>query len=90
MNQAHRERRIVVGITGASGAAYARRLVECLHDAGVTVHLVASPHGKRLFSDELGITETSAATLLGRDSDRIVNRPRLKPRGFPPVPRMRP
>ena len=50
-------KQIVVGITGASGAAYAIRLVQCLCDADVDVHLVASPNGKRLLDDELGIKE---------------------------------
>ena len=48
-----RSGRIVVGVTGASGAVYARRLIECLCQAGVEVHLVLSPHGQRLLHDEL-------------------------------------
>jgi 4-hydroxy-3-polyprenylbenzoate decarboxylase len=75
MTQTTCDKRIVVGITGASGAAYARRLVECFHEAGVTVHLVASPNGKRLLSEELGITELSAAAFIGRSSERIIVHP---------------
>lgn len=66
---------VIVGITGASGAAYARRLLECLCDGGATVHLVVSPNGKRLLLDELGVTEVSAAALVGRDCERIVIHP---------------
>lgn len=55
--------RIVVGITGASGAEYARRLIECLIFAGVEVHLVVSPNGRRLLADELDIHEVSVPGL---------------------------
>lgn len=58
-------KQIVVGVSGASGVQYARRLIECLCDAGVDVHLVVTPNGRRLFRDELGITEVSPQTLLG-------------------------
>lgn len=47
--------RIVVGITGASGAAYARRAIQFMVAAGVEVHLVVSPLGQRLLHDELGM-----------------------------------
>ena len=49
------QRRIVVGITGASGAAYAVRVVELLAAAEVEVHLACSDLGKRLLIEELGI-----------------------------------
>lgn len=48
-------RRIVVGISGASGAAYASRLIELLLKANIQVHLVVSPLGQRLLHDELGM-----------------------------------
>lgn len=67
-------RQVVVGITGASGAAYARRLIERLCDAEVNVHLVVSPNGKRLLSDELGVTDLTAA-LAGRDTSRLTHHP---------------
>jgi 4-hydroxy-3-polyprenylbenzoate decarboxylase len=60
-------RRIVVGVTGASGAVYARRLIRCLCEAGVEVHLIVTPNGRRLFADELGISEVSRETLLGNE-----------------------
>lgn len=46
---------IVVGITGASGAAYSLRVIELLVTADVEVHLAVTPLGKRLLFDELGI-----------------------------------
>ncbi len=71
MNDPRSTKRIVVGVTGASGAAYARRLIECLCDLEVDVHLVVSTHGQRLLHDELGITTVSAPALLGRECDRL-------------------
>lgn len=70
-----RPKRIVIGVTGASGAAYARRLVQCLIDGGVEVHLTLSPWGKRLFHDELDISTITAETLTGRPSDALVMHP---------------
>ncbi|MFQ5463767.1 MAG: UbiX family flavin prenyltransferase [Phycisphaerae bacterium] len=67
--------RIVVGVTGASGAAYARRLVECLIQADTTVHLVVSEFGKRLLVEELSLGETSARAWLGFDTDRLIIHP---------------
>jgi 4-hydroxy-3-polyprenylbenzoate decarboxylase len=46
---------IVTAITGASGAFYAQRFVQGLVQAGVNVHLVVSPLGRRLLRDELGM-----------------------------------
>ena len=62
---------IVVGITGASGAAYARRVVQCLDAGGVAVHLVISPYGRQLLAEELDIASPSAETLLGRPSPHL-------------------
>lgn len=65
-------KRIVVGITGASGAVYARRLLECLAEAEADTHLVVSPHGRRLIADELGISQPSAAALVGESLARAI------------------
>jgi 4-hydroxy-3-polyprenylbenzoate decarboxylase len=46
---------IVLGITGASGAVYALRLLEVLRAAGRDVHLSISPSGRDVFKEELGI-----------------------------------
>lgn len=66
---------IVVGITGASGAAYAVRLLDCLTHAHVTVHLIVTPNGRRLLHDELDIEDISAEALLGRPCERLVIHP---------------
>lgn len=56
---------IVTAITGASGAAYAQRFVQGLVAAGVHVHLVVSPLGRRLLHDELGMHTLDIAELVG-------------------------
>jgi len=57
--------KVVVGITGASGAAYAVRLLECLTAAGTQVHLVVSPHGRQLLAEELDLKDLSPPALVG-------------------------
>lgn len=47
-------RRIIVAVTGASGALYAVRTLAALLDQGCHVDLVASDYGRRLLRDELG------------------------------------
>jgi 4-hydroxy-3-polyprenylbenzoate decarboxylase len=46
---------IVLGITGASGAVYAVRLLEVLRAAGRNVHLSISPSGRDVIRQELGL-----------------------------------
>jgi 4-hydroxy-3-polyprenylbenzoate decarboxylase len=46
---------LVVGITGASGAAYAVRLLEVLLEAGREVHLAISPSGQAVIETELDL-----------------------------------
>jgi flavin prenyltransferase len=57
-------RRFVVGISGASGAAYALRLLEQLLAAGHEVHLVVSEYGRRLLADEAGIRKLTTEELV--------------------------
>ncbi len=64
-------KQIVMAITGASGAPYARRLVECLANADAHVHLVISPHGRELLGQELGIRRPTAEALAGRAAANI-------------------
>ena len=56
--------RIVVGITGASGAAYAQRVLSLLAAAECEVHLIISKLGRRLISDELGISGSDIDALI--------------------------
>ncbi len=53
------DKRIVVGITGASGAIYGRRLLQCLVETVQQVDLVVTPHGMQLLKDELQVSELS-------------------------------
>jgi 4-hydroxy-3-polyprenylbenzoate decarboxylase len=48
-------RRFVVGITGASGAVYAVRLLEVLVAAGYDIHLSVSPSGQAVIQQELDL-----------------------------------
>ena len=66
------EERIIVGITGASGAIYAVRTVRALLLAGREVDLVVSTFGARLLRDEAGLDldEESIAEYLARTEGR--------------------
>ncbi len=64
-NPTPRPRRLVIGITGASGAPYARRLIELLVQARIETHLVVTPLGQRLLHDELGMEGIDLAALAG-------------------------
>jgi flavin prenyltransferase len=56
-------RRIVVGITGASGAIYGVRLLERLKACGAQTHLVASPAGVLNVHHELGLDRKALEAL---------------------------
>ena len=45
---------VVLGVTGASGAIYSRRLLHVLLSANCNVHLSVSSSGKAVFEQELG------------------------------------
>jgi 4-hydroxy-3-polyprenylbenzoate decarboxylase len=57
--------RIVVGISGASGAAYGVRALDALQELGIESHLVISRAAALTLSSELGLTP---ADLAGRAS----------------------
>src|SRR5688572_15547843 len=62
---------IVTAITGASGALYAQRFIQGLVAAGVNVHLVVSPLGRRLLHDELGMETIDLPALAGGDHHTV-------------------
>ena len=70
-------KRYIVGITGASGALYARRILEAMIAPAAgnpEVFLVVSTYGRRLLHDELGIEAGGAldvAALVGRGDHGI-------------------
>jgi 4-hydroxy-3-polyprenylbenzoate decarboxylase len=62
---------IVTAITGASGALYAQRFIQGLVAAGVNVHLVISPLGRRLLHDELGMETPDLEALAGTPTHTV-------------------
>ncbi len=62
---------LVTAITGASGALYAQRFIQGLVQAGVNVHLIVSPFGRRLLHDELGMDSIDLPMLAGTKDHSI-------------------
>lgn len=58
------EKRIVVGISGASGTVYGTRMVERLVELGWEVHLLVSPSTWKVMQAEMGIEGVSPSTPL--------------------------
>lgn len=48
-------KKIVIGITGASGSIYAKRMIEVLVQQGIQVHVIATEKGKQVFKYELNL-----------------------------------
>ena len=48
-------KRIVVGITGATGAVFGLRLLDALSEAGIETHLVVSRWGQQTVEHECGV-----------------------------------
>ena len=49
-------KRLIVGITGASGSVYAVRLIDVLREQGIEVHAVITASGQRVLAYECGVT----------------------------------
>ena len=62
---------LTFGITGASGAPYAVRLLRALNDARVPVRLIVSAYGLRLLDDESGIADLDALRAATGDWSRV-------------------
>ncbi|GIP52109.1 MULTISPECIES: UbiX family flavin prenyltransferase [Paenibacillus] len=60
----NKNRAMVVGITGASGAVYGVKLVKTLLGLGINVHLVISNAGWRVMKEELGWETTDREAVL--------------------------
>ncbi|MGC8540964.1 MAG: UbiX family flavin prenyltransferase [Phycisphaerae bacterium] len=56
---------LILAITGASGAIYARKILQGLSTSGCRVYLVISPAGRRLLHDELGVEHPDPDGILG-------------------------
>ena len=63
---------VILGISGASGAIYARRMLELLAGAGVQVHVIVTEPGRAVMSEELGVSEISAEQLIGRSCENLI------------------
>src|SRR5665648_366109 len=48
-------KKIIIGITGASGSIYGKRMVEVLLENQIFVILIATENGKKVFSYELDL-----------------------------------
>lgn len=69
------EKQIVVGLSGGSGAAYGRRLLDVLLRAGHRVHLVATGAALRVlkYEEGLDLTEANLAEIVAPElRDRLV------------------
>ena len=63
MNQAPQARRLIIGITGASGAVYGVRLLQRARALGVQTHLVATPAGILNAHHELGLNRSELESM---------------------------
>lgn len=62
---------VTLGITGASGAPYAVRLLRALNDSGTAVRLIISGYGLRLLAEETGIDGLDALRAATGDWSRV-------------------
>ncbi|WP_420127298.1 UbiX family flavin prenyltransferase [Longimicrobium sp.] len=62
---------VTFGITGASGAPYAVRLLRALNDSGTPVRLIVSGYGLRLLAEETGIDGADALRAATGDWSRL-------------------
>jgi 4-hydroxy-3-polyprenylbenzoate decarboxylase len=68
---ARRDAPVILGITGASGAPYAVRLLRALNDAGTPLRLIVSTYGWRLLAEEAGIESEEALRAATGDWSRV-------------------
>lgn len=62
---------VTLGITGASGAPYAVRLLRALNEGGTPVRLIVSGYGLRLLAEESGIDGMDALRAATGDWSRV-------------------
>jgi flavin prenyltransferase len=63
---------VTLAITGASGAAYAVRLLRALNDAAVPVRLIVSETGRRLLAEELDLTDEAGLRAATGDWTHVI------------------
>jgi flavin prenyltransferase len=62
---------VIFGITGASGAPYAVRLLQALNESRTPVRLIISKYGFRLLEEESGIADLDALRAATGDWSRV-------------------
>lgn len=62
---------LILAVTGASGAPYARRLAQCLVEYDLHLHLVITPPGREVIADELGLARLTVESFLEKAADNI-------------------
>jgi 4-hydroxy-3-polyprenylbenzoate decarboxylase len=62
---------VTLGITGASGAPYAVRLLRALNESGTAVRLIVSSYGLRLLAEESGIVGVDGLRAATGDWSRV-------------------
>lgn len=64
-------KRIILGISGASGAAYARRIMELLDTARCQTDVIITEPARHILRTELNISELTAPAFLGRAAPNL-------------------
>lgn len=72
-------KKIIVGLTGASGSLYFLRLLDFLVQQELTIHVIASEHGKKVLAYETGVElsekvklfREQKATIILEDNDNL-------------------
>jgi 4-hydroxy-3-polyprenylbenzoate decarboxylase len=62
---------VTLGVTGASGAPYAVRLLRALNESGTPLRLIVSSYGWRLLAEEAGIDGPEALRAATGDWSRV-------------------
>lgn len=64
---------MVVGVSGASGAVYATRVIELLSQRDIEVHVAITDLGRRLLREECGIASMDSESLAGAGNSGAVH-----------------
>lgn len=65
-------KKIVIGITGASGSVYAKRLIEVLAKEEIILHVIATSTAKKVFAYELDLDFNSYMKELKAQSTQLI------------------
>ncbi|WP_312694599.1 UbiX family flavin prenyltransferase [Caproiciproducens sp.] len=65
-------KKIIIGITGASGSAYFLRVMEALSQQELEIHLIASDQGRKVLTYETGVILEEQARLWNKNRAGII------------------